>query len=77
MFYVYIIKSKKDSKFYTGLTNNLDRRLYEHNHGQVKSTKSRKPFELIYQEIFDTRKQAREKEKWFKSGEGREFRSKL
>ncbi|MFZ2521883.1 MAG: GIY-YIG nuclease family protein [Minisyncoccia bacterium] len=50
MFYVYILKSEKDNNLYTGYTNDLKRRLIEHNSGKSKSTKSRKPFELIYYE---------------------------
>lgn len=44
MFYVYILKSKKDNNFYMGSTNDLKRRINEHNSGLVFSTKSRMPF---------------------------------
>lgn len=47
MYYVYILKSIKDNNLYIGRTNNLDRRLKEHNSGKVSSTKSRKPFVLL------------------------------
>lgn len=75
MFSVYVIKSQKDNHLYTGITNNLERRLAEHNLGKksTPSTYNRGPFILIYKEIFQTRKEAREKEKWFKSGAGREW----
>jgi len=62
MFYVYIIKSKKDSKLYTGSTNDLKQRFKEHNDGKVKSTKSRIPFELIYYEAYISEKDARVRE---------------
>jgi putative endonuclease len=77
MFWVYIIKSKKDSKFYTGITNDFDRRLMEHNIGETStsSTLNRGPFILVYKEEFSTRKEARKKEKWFKSGVGRKWRN--
>ena len=50
MFYVYLLRSKKDKKYYTGCTKDLKRRLKEHNSGKEKSTKERRPFELIYYE---------------------------
>jgi putative endonuclease len=77
MYYVYILQSKKDGQFYTGMTTDLQRRLYEHNGGFVTSTKSRIPFELLHSEIFNSREQACTKEKWLKSGVGREFRNSL
>lgn len=52
MFYVYILKSKKDNNFYIGSTNDLKRRINEHNLGLVFSTKSRMPFELVYYEAY-------------------------
>ena len=63
MFYVYILKSKKDNKFYTGSTNNLRRRMNEHNSGLVFSTKSRVPFELVYYEAYKSESDARHREK--------------
>ncbi|MDI6765995.1 MAG: GIY-YIG nuclease family protein [Bacteroidota bacterium] len=47
MYYVYILKSLKDGKKYIGLTNEIDRRLKQHNNGEVSSTKSRRPFFII------------------------------
>ena len=73
MNYVYIIKSKRDFKRYIGLTNNLKRRLNLHNSGKVQATKNRKPFELIYYEEFEDRIDAAKREKFLKSGKGREF----
>lgn len=63
MYYVYIIKSLKDKKLYIGSTNNLQRRLKEHNDGKVISTKPRIPFELIYYEAYKAEKDARKREK--------------
>jgi len=62
MYYVYILKSKKDNKLYTGSTNDLRRRFKEHNTGKVKSTKYRVPFELIYYEAYKAEKDARDRE---------------
>jgi len=77
--YVYIIKSKKDGKFYTGLTNNWNRRLKEHNIGKINtlSTLNRGPFKLVHLEECSDRIKAREREKFWKSGIGRELRDKM
>ncbi|MFA4889382.1 MAG: GIY-YIG nuclease family protein [Candidatus Omnitrophota bacterium] len=54
---------KKDENFYIGSTNDLKRRLNEHNTGLVFSTKSRSPFELIYYEAYRPDKDSRNREK--------------
>jgi putative endonuclease len=73
MFTVYILLSKKDNKRYIGFTDNIERRLSEHNSGSVKSTRHRKPFELIYYEQFENKYDAMMKEKFFKTHSGRSF----
>ncbi|MDI6765364.1 MAG: GIY-YIG nuclease family protein [Bacteroidota bacterium] len=72
MYIVYILKSLKDGKHYTGSTNDIKRRLKEHNSGKTKSTKSRCPFELIYTEEFEDGDDAKQREKYLKTGKGRE-----
>ncbi|MFA4905284.1 MAG: GIY-YIG nuclease family protein [Candidatus Margulisiibacteriota bacterium] len=62
MYYVYILKSLKDSNLYIGSTNNLDRRIKEHNEGKCFSTKSRIPFEIIYYEAYKSEGDARKRE---------------
>lgn len=62
MFYVYVIKSKKDGELYIGFTNNLKRRLLEHNNSENSSTKSRIPFELVYFEAYKVEEEARDRE---------------
>ena len=62
MFYVYILKSLKDDKLYIGSTNDLKRRLSEHNNGLNRSTKSRRPFEIRYYEACFSNKDARKRE---------------
>ena len=52
MFYVYVIKSKKDNSIYIGYTNNLKRRIVEHNNGESKYTKNKNPYELVYYESY-------------------------
>ncbi len=66
MYYVYVIKSKKDSKVYIGLTNDLRKRLTEHNLGLTKSTKYRKPLVLVYYEAYTSLKDAQMREKKLK-----------
>jgi predicted GIY-YIG superfamily endonuclease len=48
MHYTYVLLSRKDNRFYTGCTNDLEKRLLEHNSGRVTSTAYREPLELIY-----------------------------
>ena len=62
MFFVYIIRSEKDGDLYTGSTNDLKRRLAEHNSGLNASTKGRAPFELIYFEGYKSESDARKRE---------------
>ena len=70
-YYVYTLLSLKDKRFYTGMTNNLRKRLQEHARGEVKSTKLRRPLKLIHYEYFINKKDAEAREKFLKSGFGR------
>lgn len=72
MYYVYIIKSKKNGKLYKGYTEDLKRRLSEHNKKKVKSTKSCVPWKLVYYEAFCFKSDAKREETFLKSGKGRE-----
>ncbi|MBM3251350.1 MAG: GIY-YIG nuclease family protein [Candidatus Omnitrophica bacterium] len=76
-YYVYVLRSKKDGKRYIGFTNNIKRRINQHNTGMVLSTKTRIPFELKYVEEFLNRSAARDREKYFKTAAGRRFLGKL
>jgi len=73
MFYVYAIQSLKDKHLYIGISKNPEKRLKQHNAGMTKSTKPRRPFKIIYEESCKDRVNARKREKYFKSGIGREF----
>jgi len=73
MHYTYILKSKKSGKWYTGCTENLRKRLKEHNNGEVISTKGRGPFELIYYEACKDQGDAYAREKYLKSGMGKRY----
>ena len=72
MYTVYVIESLKGSR-YTGHTNDLPRRLSEHNNGLCKTTKANTNWQIIYAEIFQTRGEALKRERWLKSGVGREY----
>ena len=71
--YIYVIKSEKDKNWYTGYTNDLNRRLLEHNTGKTFSTKSRLPFKLIYSEACLNQEDAKAREKYLKSGIGKRY----
>ena len=62
LFFVYILKSDKDQKLYTGSTSDLRKRFKEHNLGLVRSTKLRKPFKIVYYEAYASEKDARHRE---------------
>ena len=62
MYYVYLIQSKKDKKYYIGQTDNIRKRLQQHNNGLVRATKHRGPFQLIGYEVYKTRNEARWRE---------------
>lgn len=67
MYYVYFIKSKKHNETYVGSTNDLHRRLSEHNNGTEISTRRYKPWQLVYYEAYQSEKDAREREMKLKS----------
>jgi putative endonuclease len=72
-YYVYILVSKVNGNLYKGFTKDLSRRLKEHNMGYTRSTKAGRPWELVYSEKVNDLQEARLREKFFKSGIGREF----
>ncbi len=67
---VYILLSETDGRRYIGSTNNLARRLTEHNGGKVKSTRARRPLKVIYTERFANEGLARKRERFFKTHKG-------
>jgi len=73
IFYTYVLRSEKDKKLYVGWTDNLSRRVEEHNRGKVNSTRLRTPFELVYYEACLDKDKAIAREKYFKTGFGRRF----
>ena len=71
MWYVYILRSTIDKNLYVGSTNNIRRRLTEHNFGKVNSTKGRIPFNLEAYIAVKDKARAIELEQYFKTGSGR------
>jgi putative endonuclease len=67
----------KDYKLYVGLTRDLNQRLEEHNSGTNFSTKSRRPFKLLFFEALPTIEEATKREKFYKSGRGHEVINKI
>ena len=71
MYYLYVLQSLKDDKFYTGFTPNLKKRLGKHARGEVKSTKNRLPVKLVYYEAYLLREDAVAREKYLKTSMGK------
>ncbi|MBL7072880.1 MAG: GIY-YIG nuclease family protein [Candidatus Omnitrophica bacterium] len=71
MYFVYVLKSLKDDKFYIGFSEDVKRRIKDHNSGKVLSTKDRRPFKLIYYEAHLSKKDALRRENYFKTTKGK------
>ncbi|QLE01148.1 GIY-YIG nuclease family protein [Galbibacter sp. BG1] len=71
--FVYVIRSLKDARFYVGMTMDVEKRLKEHNSGKTKSTKGYRPWILIHTEVLPDREAARAREKYLKSGFGKQW----
>ena len=69
---VYALKSQVDGRIYVGFSSNVEKRLKEHNSGKTRSTKGFRPWIIIFTEEFNDRITAREKEKYYKTGIGKE-----
>jgi putative endonuclease len=76
MFFVYVLISKIDNNFYIGLTQNVEKRLTEHNSGKNISTKHRRPLILIYYEAYLNKVDASGRETFLKSGSGHSYLNK-
>jgi putative endonuclease len=72
-YYTYVLQSKKDKGWYTGSTADLRKRFKDHNSKRVNSTKNRTPFILIYYEACINEQDARQREKYLKSGPGKQY----
>ena len=77
MFSVYCLQSLSRNYLYVGLSDNTERRIAQHQAGKNKTTKPYRPFRTILIEEFDSRIVARKREKFLKSGIGKEFLKRL
>lgn len=73
MFYTYVLQSLKNGQWYTGTTNDLQKRFKEHNFGISTWTKNRGPFKVIYYEGCLNEKDAYAREKYLKTGMGKRY----
>ncbi|MBU3927128.1 MAG: GIY-YIG nuclease family protein [Bacteroidetes bacterium] len=73
MYYIYAIVSEVDQRIYVGFTTDVERRLKEHNSGKTTSTKGYRPWNILVVEEVTNREEARRREKYLKSGVGKEY----
>jgi putative endonuclease len=73
MYYVYVLQSELDNRFYTGFTKNLEKRVEEHNSGISRSTKGRIPLKLVYYEFCLNLKDAMKRERYLKTTWGKRY----
>ncbi len=73
VYYTYVLLSSTDGEWYTGATSDLKARLLEHEHGEVTSTRFRRPLRLIYYEACLDAADAFRREKYLKTGKGKRY----
>ncbi|MDD5544976.1 MAG: GIY-YIG nuclease family protein [Acidobacteriia bacterium] len=66
MYFVYILRSLKDNRFYIGSTQDVEKRIRQHNAGYQPATRHRIPFELVHVESFQNRSEATARERYLK-----------
>lgn len=71
MYYTYVLQSIRKSYLYIGYSTNLEKRFKQHNNGECLASKRYAPYKLIFYEAFVNRKDAKNREKYLKSGWGR------
>ena len=72
MFHIYVLPSENTGRHYVGYTSDLTQRLGSQNDGITKSTRNRGPWTLIYQDSFPSKLDAKRRERFLKTGQGRE-----
>ena len=74
MYYVYVLQNPK-GKLYKGFTSDLEKRLSQHNSedGFSSYTNSEGPWKLVHKEEYENADEAKQREKFFKTGNGRQF----
>jgi putative endonuclease len=71
MYHVYILLNKAKTRTYAGVTDDINKRLAVHNAGRVKASRPYRPYTVVHRESFETLKEARQKETFYKSTTGR------
>ena len=71
MHYVYILLNEAKTRTYTGVSDNVEKRLKAHNDGRVQSSRPYRPYRVIYTKAFETLSKARQEERFYKSSTGR------
>ena len=78
MHFVYVLRSQKDTNLYVGCTADIEKRFRQHQRGEVRSTKSRLPLELVYKEVYADKYEAFRRERFYKTPKGKkELREKI
>jgi putative endonuclease len=77
MFYLYVLRSERTGRRYVGSTQDVELRLRQHNSGQSLATKHGAPWRLIHHEQFLTRAEAVQRERFYKTGKGRDLLDRL
>ena len=77
VYYLYVLRSQRDGMLYTGITNDLSRRMREHRTGRTRSLRSRRPLVLAYLEVYPTRREAAARERFFKTPKGGALKQQL
>ncbi|MGI9551162.1 MAG: GIY-YIG nuclease family protein [Aurantibacter sp.] len=72
-YYTYVLRSVNFKRHYAGFSRNVKKRVRQHNAGKTKSTKPYLPWELLFFEEFSTKEEAISREKFLKTGKGREY----
>ena len=73
MVFVYVLVSQTDNRLYVGMSGDVNKRLNDHQNGRVRSTKPFRPWIVLHTEAFPDREAAREREKYLKSGYGKQW----
>lgn len=73
MYFVYVLQSLKDGKFYTGFALDPKERIRRHNNGLVKATEYRRPFKLVYYEACLSKGDALHRERYLKTAWGKRY----
>ena len=77
MFFVYVLHSKKRDRYYIDSTKDIAQRLAQHNAGMTKTTRTLRPWRLVYTEVFETLPEARAREAQIKAWKNRSYMEKV